>query len=100
MLNLHLQLHTLEVNGTSNEEVRNFVYNHLGEVRILGALRKHACIVEIFGQQLSSKWVPATEGKKEHRLLQSEIMMEFIKGGSLQVVLLLKYLVLLPFKKK
>lgn len=72
--------------------MRNFVFNHLGEVRMLGALRKHTCIVEIYGHQLSSKWVPATEGKKEQRRLQSAIMMEFIKGGSLKVYLLLEYL--------
>ncbi|XXG76763.1 hypothetical protein AAC387_Pa08g1050 [Persea americana] len=79
-----VKFHSIEVNGTSDEEVRNFVFNHLGEVRMLGALRKHTCIVEIYGHQLSSKWVPATEGKKEQRLLQSAIMMEFIKGGSLK----------------
>ncbi|XP_043695830.1 uncharacterized protein LOC122646344 isoform X2 [Telopea speciosissima] len=68
----------------SMEEMRNFEYTCLGEVRMLGALKKHSCIVEIFGHQISSKWVPLLEENKERRLLQSTIVMEYIKGGSLK----------------
>ncbi|GKV19678.1 hypothetical protein SLEP1_g29904 [Rubroshorea leprosula] len=77
------KVRTLEVCGASVEEVKNFEYTCLGEVRILGAL-KHPCIVEMYGHQISSKWVPAGEGNLEGRVLQSAILMEFIKGGSLR----------------
>lgn len=73
----------LEVCGDSVDEVRNFEYCCLGEVRILGAL-KHSCIVEIYGHQISSKWIPASDGNLEHRVLQSAILMEHVKGGSLK----------------
>lgn len=81
-----LQVRTLEACGDSVEEMRNFEYTCLGEVRMLGALKKHSCIVEIYGHQISSKWVPSLDGNKEHRLLQSTIVMEYIKGGSLKVM--------------
>lgn len=77
-------MRTLEVCGTSSEEVRDFEYNCLGEVRILGAL-KHSCIVELYGHQISSKWVPSADGNVEHRVLQSAILMEYVNGGSLKV---------------
>lgn len=80
----------LEVCGDSVDEVRNFEYCCLGEVRILGAL-KHSCIVEIYGHQISSKWIPASDGNLEHRVLQSAILMEHVKGGSLKVILPLIY---------
>ncbi|KAJ4968606.1 hypothetical protein NE237_015307 [Protea cynaroides] len=68
----------------SVKELRNFEYTCLGEVRMLRALKKHSCIVEIYGHQISSKWVPPLEGHKECRLLQSTIVMEYIEGGSLK----------------
>ncbi|XP_042517260.1 uncharacterized protein LOC122091404 isoform X2 [Macadamia integrifolia] len=68
----------------SMDEMRNFEYTCLGEVRMLGALKKHSCIVEIYGHQISSKWVPPLEENKERRLLRSAIVMEYIKGGSLK----------------
>ncbi|KAJ8497928.1 hypothetical protein OPV22_008480 [Ensete ventricosum] len=74
----------LEADQTSDEAIRNFEYRLLGEVRILNALRNHSCIVEIYGHQLSRKWVPATDRNKEYRLLQSMIIMEYVNGGSLQ----------------
>lgn len=71
----------------SQEEIRNFEYSFLGEVRMLGALRKHRCIVEIYGHQLYSKWALPVDGSKENRLLQSIIFMEYIQGGSVKVYL-------------
>ncbi|XP_059626617.1 uncharacterized protein LOC132269448 [Cornus florida] len=79
-----VKLRTLEVCGTSVDEIRNFEYSCLGEVRILSALKKHCCIVEIYGHQISSKWAPSLNGKPERRILQSAILMEYIKGGSLK----------------
>ncbi|XWS08908.1 hypothetical protein CRYUN_Cryun40dG0041100 [Craigia yunnanensis] len=78
------KVRTLEINGDSFNEVKNFEYSCLGEIRILGAL-KHPCIVEMYGHQISSKWVPVGDGKSEHRILQSAIFMEYIKGGSLKI---------------
>ncbi|XP_077239811.1 leucine-rich repeat protein kinase family protein [Tasmannia lanceolata] len=78
------KVRTLEAYGSSEEEIKTFEYTCLGEVRILGVLRKHNCIVEIYGHQMSSKWVLPVDGNKEHRSLQSTIMMEYIKGGSLK----------------
>ncbi|XWS53909.1 hypothetical protein CRYUN_Cryun10bG0040900 [Craigia yunnanensis] len=77
------KVRTLEVNGASFAEVKNFEYSCLGEVRILGAM-KHPCIVEMYGHQISSKWVPVGDGESECRILQSAILMEYIKGGSLK----------------
>lgn len=80
-----LQVRRLEICGISDEDVKMFEYIFLGELRMLGALRKHKCIVEIYGHHLSSKWVAPSEGKKEHQVLQSAIIMEYVKGGSLKV---------------
>lgn len=80
-------MRTLEVSGTSTDQVKNFEYTCLGEVRILGALRKHSCIVEIYGHQITSKWAPSVDRNLKRRILQSAIFMEYIKGGSLKVVL-------------
>ncbi|XWS13726.1 hypothetical protein CRYUN_Cryun36dG0062600 [Craigia yunnanensis] len=80
------KVRTLEINGASFDEVKKFEYSCLGEVRILGAL-KHPCIVEMYGHQISSKWVPVEDGKSERRILQSAILMEYIKGGSLRVLI-------------
>lgn len=77
-------MRTLEVCGASVDEIRNFEYSCLGEVRILGALQ-HSCIVELYGHQLSSKWIPSNNGNPERRMLQSVILMEHVKGGSLKV---------------
>lgn len=78
-------MRTLEVCGTSVDELRNFEYSCIGEVRILGAL-KHPCIVEMYGHQMSSKWVPQVDGKPERRILESAIFLEHINGGSLKVI--------------
>nr|AMM42875.1 LRR-RLK [Vernicia fordii] len=77
------KVRTLEICGTSMDEIRNFEYSCIGEVRILGALQ-HSCIVELYGHQISSKWVPSEEGKPERQILQSAILMEYVKGGSLK----------------
>lgn len=77
-------MRTLEVYGTSVDDIRNFEYSCLGEVRILGALQ-HPCIVEMYGHHISSKWAPPVDGNSGHRMLQSVIFMEYIKGGSLKV---------------
>lgn len=77
-------MRTIEASGTSADDIRNFEYGCLGEVRILSTL-KHPCIIEIYGHQISSKWVPSGDGNSEHRVLQSAILMEYIEGGSLKV---------------
>lgn len=82
----------LDASVASNEEIRAFEYTFLGEVRMLGALRKHSCIIDIYGHQLASKWVSPADGNKEYRLLQSIIVMEYIKGGSLKVIYMSKCL--------
>ncbi|KAL9263808.1 putative serine/threonine-protein kinase [Drosera capensis] len=74
----------LEVCGASWDKVRQFEYNCLAEVRILGAVRGSSCIVQMYGHHLFSEWVPASEEKPEHRVLWSAILMEHIRGGSLQ----------------
>ncbi|XP_062212377.1 uncharacterized protein LOC133913285 [Phragmites australis] len=73
----------LDTRNASNDEVKKFEYKLLGEVRMLGALRKHRSIVDIYGHQLSSKWVQV-DGDKEYRILQSIILMEYVNGGSLK----------------
>lgn len=83
-------MRTLKVCGDSVDAIRNFEYCCLGEVRLLGAL-KHSCIVQIYGHQISSKWIPSSDGNQEHRLLESAILMELVKGGSLKVILPLIY---------
>ena len=80
-----MQVRSLQVCGTSGDEIKNFEYSCLGEVRILSALKKHPCIVEIYGHQISSKWALSSDGNPEHRILQSAILMEYMKGGSLKV---------------
>ncbi|GAB4851027.1 hypothetical protein Ancab_030325 [Ancistrocladus abbreviatus] len=74
----------MEVSGTSWDEIRQFEYNCLGEVRILGAVKGHSCIVEIYGHQIFSEWLPASDERPQHRVLQSAILMEYVKGGSLK----------------
>ncbi|KAK1270768.1 Phosphoenolpyruvate carboxylase kinase 1 [Acorus gramineus] len=78
------KVRNLEVYGASEEEIKIFEYTCLGEVRMLGALRKHKNIVQIYGHQISSKWIPPADGKGEHRFLQSIIAMEYINGSSLK----------------
>jgi serine/threonine protein kinase len=51
---------------------------------MLNALRKHRSIVDIYGHQFSSKWVQ-DDSDKEYRIMQSVILMEYVKGGSLKV---------------
>lgn len=82
---LWFQVRTLKVCGSSADEIRNFEYSCLGEVRMLGALR-HSCIVEMYGHKISSKWLPSADGNPEHHLLQSAIFMEYVKGGSVKVI--------------
>ncbi|XP_072991670.1 uncharacterized protein [Typha latifolia] len=79
-----VKMRNLDSRVASNEEIRDFEYKFLGEVRLLGALRRHRCIVDIYGHQLSSKWVLPADGSKEYRLFQSLIVMEYVKGGSLK----------------
>lgn len=83
-----LQLRKREVCESSFEEIRNFEFSCLGEVRILGAL-KHSCIVQMYGHQISSEWIPSENGKPKRRLLRSAIFLEHVKGGSLKVNCLL-----------
>ncbi|KAF2290171.1 hypothetical protein GH714_003837 [Hevea brasiliensis] len=77
------KVRTLEICGTSVDEIRSFEYNCIGEVRVLGALQ-HPCIVELYGHQISSKWVHSEDGKPERQMLLSVILMEYVKGGSLK----------------
>ncbi|XWS21305.1 hypothetical protein CRYUN_Cryun30bG0044300 [Craigia yunnanensis] len=77
------KVRTIDVHGTSVNEIRNFEYICLGEIRMLGAL-KHSCIVELYGHQISSIWVPSADEGPEHRIIQSTILMEYVKGGSLK----------------
>ncbi|KAK6146026.1 hypothetical protein DH2020_019895 [Rehmannia glutinosa] len=78
-----VKVRTIEVSGASVDEVRNFEFCCLGEVRMLSVL-KHSCIVEFYGHQLSSKWSVTEDGNPGGRTLQSAILMEYIKGGSLK----------------
>ncbi|VAI21772.1 unnamed protein product [Triticum turgidum subsp. durum] len=73
----------LDTRRASNDEVKKFEYKLLGEVRMMNALRKHRSIVDIYGHQLSSKWVQ-DDSDKEYRIMQSVILMEYVKGGSLK----------------
>lgn len=79
-----LQVRTLEVCGTSADEIKNFEFNCLGEVRILSAL-ENSCIIKLYGHQISSKWAHSSDENPERRILQSAILMEYIEGGSLKV---------------
>jgi serine/threonine protein kinase len=74
----------LDTRCAAHDEIKNFEYKLLGEVRMLGALRKHRSIVDVYGHQFSSKWVQ-DDGGKEYRILQSVILMEYVNGGSLKV---------------
>ncbi|KFK42763.1 hypothetical protein AALP_AA1G036600 [Arabis alpina] len=78
-----VKMRTLEVSGASLDDSRTFEYTCLGEVRILGAL-KHDCIVELYGHEISSKWITSENGNEHRRVLQSSILMEHIEGGSLK----------------
>ncbi|KAF9607036.1 hypothetical protein IFM89_030809 [Coptis chinensis] len=78
------KVRSLNTNEVTDEEMKKFEYTCLGEVRLLGALMKHSCIVEIYGHQISSKWVPPVDGNREYRILQSAIWMEYIEGGCLK----------------
>ncbi|MFS7978832.1 putative dual-specificity kinase TKL-Pl-2 family [Helianthus anomalus] len=73
----------LDLSGSSADEVRNFEFNCIGEVRLLSVL-KHPCIVKVLGHQISTKWLPSSDGTPENRVLQSAIFMEHVKGGSLK----------------
>jgi serine/threonine protein kinase len=75
---------TLEVQGSSADKIKNFEYNSLGEIRILGAF-KHPCIVEMYGHQISCKWTVSADGTPEHRVLRSAIFLEYVEAGSLKV---------------
>lgn len=77
------KVHTLEVSGISADKIKKFEFNCLGEVRLLSVL-KHPCIVKILGHQISTKWLPSQDGIPKHRILQSAIFMEHVKGGSLK----------------
>ncbi|KAG2260374.1 hypothetical protein Bca4012_008513 [Brassica carinata] len=77
------KMRTLDVSGASVDDIRTFEYTCLGEVRILGAV-KHDCIVELYGHELSSKWITSEDGTEHRRILQSAILMEHIEGGSLK----------------
>ncbi|KVH93555.1 Armadillo repeat-containing protein 3 and Serine/threonine-protein kinase CTR1 [Cynara cardunculus var. scolymus] len=78
------KVRTLEVSESSADEIKNFEFNCLGEVRLLSVL-KHPCIVKILGHQISTKWLPSQDGIPKHRILQSAIFMEHVKGGSLKL---------------
>ncbi|XP_024009183.1 uncharacterized protein LOC18994444 isoform X2 [Eutrema salsugineum] len=78
-----VKMRTLEVSGASVDDIRTFEFTCLGEVRILGAL-KHDCIVELYGHEISSKWITSENGNEHRRILQSSILMEHINGGSLK----------------
>ncbi|XP_057771533.1 uncharacterized protein LOC130991373 [Salvia miltiorrhiza] len=78
-----VKVRTIDICGASADEVRNFELSCLGEVRMLSVL-KHSCIVEIYGHQISSNWSMTADGNYGGRTLQSAILMENIKGGSLR----------------
>ncbi|XP_070018221.1 uncharacterized protein [Nicotiana sylvestris] len=77
------KVRTLEVSRSSADEIKNFEYKCIGEVRVLGVLNS-SCIVKYYGHQISSRWAPSSDGSSECRTLQSAIFMEHIKGGSLK----------------
>ncbi|CAI9118369.1 OLC1v1019931C2 [Oldenlandia corymbosa var. corymbosa] len=80
------KVRTLEVCGTSADDIRNFEFCCLGEARMLSSLT-HPCIVKYYGHQVSSKWVSSSNGNSDVRILQSALFMEYIKGGSLKLYL-------------
>lgn len=77
------KVRTLEMSKSTADEIKNFEFNCIGEVRVLGVLNS-SCIVKYYGHQISSRWVPSSDGSSESRTLQSAILMEHIKGGSLK----------------
>lgn len=77
------KVRTLEVSKSSVDEIKNFEFNCVGEVRVLGVLNS-SCIVKYYGHQISSRWAPLSDGSSESRTLQSAVLMEHIKGGSLK----------------
>ena len=77
-------MRTLEEQGSLADKIKNFEYNCLREIRILGAL-KHPCIVEMYGHQISCQWFVSADGNPKHRVLRSAIFMEYVEGGSLKV---------------
>ncbi|CAN4091248.1 unnamed protein product [Withania somnifera] len=78
------KVRTLEVSKPSVDEIKNFEFSCIGEVRVLGVLNS-SCIVKYYGHQISSRWAPSADGgSSESRTLQSAILMEHIKGGSLK----------------
>ncbi|GFP86047.1 serine/threonine-protein kinase fray1 [Phtheirospermum japonicum] len=78
-----VKVRTIDICEASADEVRNFEFSCLGEVRMLSVL-KHPCIVEYYGHRISSRWSLAPDGTSGGRSLQSAILMEYIKGGSLR----------------
>ncbi|KAL7124023.1 hypothetical protein ABFS83_14G020600 [Erythranthe nasuta] len=78
-----VKVRTIEVSEASADEVRNFEFGCLGEIRMLSSF-KHSCITEYYGHQISSKWSVAENGKSGGRKIQSSILMEYVKGGSLK----------------
>ncbi|XP_045819646.1 uncharacterized protein LOC123913087 [Trifolium pratense] len=81
-----VKVRTLEVQGSSADQIKNFEYNSLGEIRILGAF-KHPCIVEMYGHQISCKWTISADGTPENCVLRSAIFMEYVEAGSLKTYL-------------
>lgn len=77
------KVRTLEMSKSTADEIKNFEFNCIGEVRVLGVLNS-SCIVKYYGHQISSRWVISSNGSSESRTLQSAILMEHIKGGSLK----------------
>ncbi|KAG4982885.1 hypothetical protein JHK87_027634 [Glycine soja] len=77
------KVRTLEEQGSLADKIKNFEYNCLREIRILGAL-KHPCIVEMYGHQISCQWFVSADGNPKHRVLRSAIFMEYVEGGSLK----------------
>lgn len=78
------KVRTLDTCGATVEEIKNFEYTCLGEVRMLRALKKHPCIIDIYGHQIWSEWVQSADGNEKQRLLKSAIVMEYFEGGSLK----------------
>ncbi|XP_074292254.1 uncharacterized protein LOC141619128 [Silene latifolia] len=78
------KVRSLEVSASSLDAIRKFELTCVGEVRMLGALRNHSCIVEIYGHKISSEWIAASNEKPEKRILRCTILMEYIRGGTLK----------------
>ncbi|KAK4768868.1 hypothetical protein SAY86_027018 [Trapa natans] len=77
------KVRTLEASCNSIDDIRNFEYRCLGEVRRLGVL-EHPCIVKMVGHHIYSKWINGVDGNPQHSVLVSTILMEHIKGASLK----------------